>query len=390
MSKTISSLPKNFLDTLQSDSTAPPYPDSIGINDSLENIFLFARACDASDIHLAPHNPIIFRRYGTLQAQTENPLTADIIEKMTRAALPDDIIADLEQSGDREHVLTLTGGGRFRITLMKQRFGWDLTARVVPENIHPFDKSGLPPSCRLLTEWAQGLILITGPAGCGKTSTLATLVDMINQTRYDHIITIENPIEIVYTPQKCQITQREINRHTLSQINALRAALREDPDIIVVSELRDLDSIQLAVTAAETGHLVLGTMNTNDAVQTLSTLIYSFPPEEQSIISSMIAESLRGVISQQLIPRKDGSGVIPAYEVLMLNTAAANLIRVQRLQQIYNVIATGKKDGMVLLDHSLQALIDQGLIDGRDAHDRAVNPKLFEEYIHAGDTNEQI
>ncbi|MCP3682161.1 MAG: Flp pilus assembly complex ATPase component, partial [bacterium] len=185
--------------------------------------------------------------------------------------------------------------------------------------------SGMPESCKRLTQWAQGLVLITGPAGCGKTSTLSTLVDYINQTRDEHIITIENPIEIVYVPKRCQVTQRELNRHTLSQHNALRAALREDPDVLVVSELRDLESIQLAVTAAETGHLVFGTMNTNNASQTVSSLIDSFPPDEKAIITSMIAESLRGVICQQLIPKKDGKGVVPAYEILVVNSAVSSM-----------------------------------------------------------------
>ena len=169
-------------------------------------------------------------------------------------------------------------------------------------------------ACANLTKWAQGMVLITGPAGCGKTTTLASLIEMINVNRHDHIITIEEPIEIVYEPKHCQITQREINTHTLSQANALRAALREDPDILIVSELRDLTSIQLAVTAAETGHLVFGTMNTTNAAQTISSVIDSFPAEEQGIVRNMISESLRGVISQQLIPKKDGTGMVPAYE----------------------------------------------------------------------------
>ncbi len=186
------------------------------------------------------------------------------------------------------------------------------------------------------------MVLITGPAGCGKTTTLAALVDLINQTRHDHIITIEEPIEIVYEPKQCQITQREINTHTLSQANALRAALREDPDILVVSELRDLNTIQLAVSAAETGHLVFGTMNTVNAVQTISSIIDSFPAEEQSIIRNMISESLRGVICQQLIPKKDGTGMVPAYEVLIVNPPVANLIRSNKITQINNAITTGK------------------------------------------------
>ncbi len=200
-----------------------------------------------------------------------------------------------EKTGDAEYVHTINGYGRFRMALMKQRNGWDLTARLIPMEIPKFENTGMPASCVGLTKWAQGMVLITGPAGCGKTTTLAVLVEMINQNRHEHIISIEEPIEIVYEPKQCQITQREINTHTLSQANALRAALREDPDILVVSELRDLNSIQLAVSAAETGHLVFGTMNTIDAAQTISCIIDSFPAEEQSIVRNMISESLRGL-----------------------------------------------------------------------------------------------
>jgi twitching motility protein PilT len=263
---------------------------------------------------------------------------------------------------------------------MRQRFGWDLTARVIPLDLPTFEESGMPASCQALTKWAQGLVLVTGPAGCGKTTSLNILVEMINGTRNDHIITIEDPIEYIFSEKSCQITQREIGLHTLSQSNALRAALREDPDILVVSELRDLNSIQLAVSAAETGHLVFGTMNTNDAAQTLSKLIDSFPPDEQSVIRNMVSESLRGVISQQLIPRKDGAGQVPAFEVLIVNTAIANMIRSNQIGQVTNAMATNKSAGMVLLDHSLRDLVQKGLIRGEEAFARAISPANFSEF----------
>ena len=240
--------------------------------------------------------------------------------------------------------------------------------------------SGLPESCRELTKWAQGLVLVTGPVGCGKTSTLATLVDMVNRERHDHIITIEEPIEILYPPANCRITQRQIGPHTLSHDAALRAALREDPDIIVISELRDLDTIRLAVSAAETGHLVFGTMNTTNATRTMNRLIDSFPPEEQGIVRNMISESLRGVISQQLLPRKDGEGMLPAFEVLIVNTAVANMIRKDEIHQLGTAMLTGKSGGMILLDDSLRYLIERGLVDPVEAMARASNPKDFERY----------
>ena len=253
--------------------------------------------------------PIIFRQYSHLVKITTESLNAEQVSRLITDALPKKFLERFDQTGDGEYVHTISGYGRFRMSLLKQREGWDLTARLIPMEIPKFENTGMPASCANLTKWAQGMVLITGPAGCGKTTTLAVLIELLNQTRHNHIVTIEEPIEIAYEPKLCQITQREINIHSLSQTNALRAALREDPDILVVSELRDLNTIQLAVTAAETGHLVFGTMNTMNASQTVSTIIDSFPAEEQSIIRNMISESLRGVICQQLIPKKDGTGM---------------------------------------------------------------------------------
>jgi len=230
----------------------------------------------------------------------------------------------------------------------------------------------MPAACRGLTEWAQGLVLVTGPASCGKSSTLATLVEMLNQTRPDHIITIESPIEQTFTSAKAQITQRQIGRDTASQEAALRAALREDPDIIVVGELRDLSTIQLAVSAAETGHLVFATMNTINASRTIYRLIDSFPPEEQAIIRNMVSESLRGVISQQLVPRCDSEGLVAAYEVLLVNSAVSNMIRKDEAHQLGTAMITGKASGMQLLDDSLKMLAAQGIISQQEVNARCV------------------
>jgi twitching motility protein PilT len=194
---------------------------------------------------------------------------------------------------------------------------------------------------------------------------------MVNQNRDDHIITIENPVEVVFTPKRCQISQREVGFHTASFVSALRAGLREDPDIIVVSELRDLETVQIAVTAAETGHLVFGTMNTNDAAQTVMSLVNSFSNDEQSVIRNMVSETLRGVICQQLVPRTDGAGVVPAYEILIMNSAASALIKSGKMRQLNNVIATGKTDGMAAMDNSLYALAEQGLITLAEANRRS-------------------
>ncbi len=370
-------LPTKFIDSSGDGECKIPVPKTLTTNHSLNEILVFARHTDASDIHLSVNNPIVFRKFSFLKSQTQEILSKEKIMRLIEEAFPSNIISEFLKKGDAEFVHVIEGAGRFRITLMKQRFGWDLTARVIPMKIRSFKESGLPESCANLTKWAQGLVLVTGPAACGKTSTLATLIELINQTRHEHIITIESPTEIVYKPEKCQITQRQVNRHSLSQASALRAALREDIDILVVSELRDLETIQLAITAAETGHLVFGTMNTYTASQTVSSLINSFPPEEQAIMTSMISESLRGIICQQLIPRRDGKGVVPCYEVLIIKNAIANMIRVGNIQQIDNSIVTGKAEGMCLFDHSLERLVKDNMIDLKEATARAINPEIF-------------
>ncbi|MBP6342999.1 MAG: PilT/PilU family type 4a pilus ATPase [Candidatus Omnitrophica bacterium] len=376
-------LPKEFVGHAGQGAASVLPPPALTTGNSLNEILVFARYNKVSDVHLCSKNPIIFRKFGSLKAMTENALTPERVQAMIKEGIKPELVAEFEQRGDLEFVHTIGGAGRFRLTLMKQRNGWDLTARLVAMSIPNFESTGMSKSCENLTKWAQGLVLVTGPIGCGKSTTLATLVEMINQTRNDHIITIENPIEIIYTPKKCQITQREVNLHTMSQANALRAALREDPDILVVSELRDLESIQLAVSAAETGHLVFGTMNTNNASQTISRIIDSFPSEEQGVIKNMVSESLRGVITQQLIPKKDGSGVVPAYEILIVNSAIANLIREGRTTQLTNTITTGRSAGMMLFDHSLEELAQKGVINGQEAYERAISPNNFAKYLNA-------
>ena len=338
----------------------------------IRELFKYARSVDASDVHLSVNNPVIVRRYGVLVPLNDALVSADYMQSQIRLLLNDELFGSFSDSGDLECVLEVEGAGRFRVTVMKQRAGWDCTARCIPDRIRTFEETGMPQACRWLTEWAQGLVLVTGPACCGKSSTLGTLIEMLNQSRPDHIITIESPVEQVYTSAMAQITQRQIGRDTVNQEAALRAALREDPDIIVVGELRDLSTIQLAVSAAETGHLVFGTMNTINASRTIYRLIDSFPPEEQSIIRNMVSESLRGVISQQLVPRLDGSGLVAAYEVLLVNSAVANMIRKDEAHQLGTAMITGKASGMQLLDDSLKALAAQGIISQQEALSRCV------------------
>ncbi len=343
----------------------------------LNMILILARQQGASDVHLCANNPLIFRKQSQLMTISEEILSAKKAEDLIRNTLPLEIVKIFDATGDAEYVHSIPDHGRFRMSLMKQRDGWDLTVRLIPSKIPTPEEIGLTQHCVNLTKWAQGMVLVTGPAGCGKTTTLSSLINIINSHRADHIITIESPIEIIFKPNKCQITQREVGSHTMSQNNALRAALREDPDILVVSELRDLKTIQLAISAAETGHLVFGTMNTVNAGQTISKLIDSFPADEQGIMRNMISESLRGVICQQLVPRKDGKGMVPAFEVLIVNHSVSSMIREGKISQLNNVMTTGKNFGMQLMDTSLQTLAANGIIEKSEALDRAINPAMM-------------
>lgn len=343
----------------------------------LNLILILARQQGASDIHISANNPLIFRRQSQLITISQEILSPKKVQDLIQNTLPAEIVKVFDTTGDAEFVHSIEGHGRFRMSMMKQREGWELTVRLVPTIIPPPKDIGLSDACLNLTKWAQGMVLVTGPAGCGKTTTLSSLINIVNSHRADHIITIESPIEIVFTPEKCQITQREVGSHTQTQNNALRAALREDPDILVISELRDLKTIQLAISAAETGHLVFGTMNTVNAMQTISKLIDSFPADEQPVMRNMLSESLRGVICQQLIPRKDGKGMVPAFEVLIVNHSVSSMIRDGKISQLNNVMTTGRSFGMQLMDTSLQTLAAGGIISNSDALDRATNPAMM-------------
>ena len=355
-------------------------PRTLSANNTLDEMLLNARQVGASDIMLSPDKPILLRRFGQLVPANQDPLSEADVARVVEQGLPADLMDQFRRTGDLEYAYSIEGGGRFRLTVLRQRFGWEVCARVVPLRIRSFEESAMPPSCAELIKWAQGMVLVTGALGSGKSSTLSTLVEMINRTRDDHIITVEQPIEVVFKPKKCQITQREIALHTHSQDSALRAALRQDPDIIVISELRDINSISLAISAAETGHLVLATMNTSNANRTVDRLVDAFPPDEQDAIRSMISGTLRGVISQQLIPRVDGKGLVPAYEVLVVTKAISNLIRKNNTHQLASAMVSGRNSGMVLLDESLNDLLKQGIITGEEAFFRATNPKRFQQY----------
>ena len=253
--------------------------------------------------------------------------------------------------------LDLPGLGRFRANAYEQRKGLDLVLRAIPAQVPTLASLGLPASVAKLTEFPNGLILVTGPSGCGKSSTQAAIIDRINETWHDHIITVEDPIEFVHPAKSCLVNQREVGTHVRSFAEALRSALREDPDVILVGELRDLETIQLAITAAETGHLVVGTLHTIDAAHTIDRLIDVFPGQQKVQIRTMVSESLRGVISQKLLPTADQKGRVAAFEVLLADRSVANLIREGKTFQIPNILRVGKAKGMCAMDDSIIELV---------------------------------
>lgn len=326
----------------------------------------------ASDIHLSVNLRPTWRRFGTLEPiwLQADKLTAADTERLAMSFLDDAQKKLLEERGDVDFAYS-NADGRYRTSVVRHRLGYDLVFRIIQTDVRTMDELGLPPLLKLLTQYQNGLVLVTGSVGSGKSTTLAALVEEVNRTRQEHIITLEDPIEYLFTPQGCQINQREVHTHTESFGAALRGALREDPDVIMVGEMRDLETISLAITASETGHLVLGTLHTGNAARTLDRLLDVFPVDQREQIRIMVSESLRGIISQQLVPRADGSGRALAIEILMNTPAVANVIRESKTFMLPGIIQTGKKLGMKLMDDSLADLYRAGLISADEAVSRA-------------------
>ncbi len=270
---------------------------------------------------------------------------------------------------------------RFRTNIFFQKNGINIVLRGIPRKIPTFGDLGLPESLEKLTAHHQGMVLVTGPSGCGKTATLAALINVINEKKPMHIITVEEPIEYVHKNKKSLVIQRQVRRDVDRFATALKASLREDPDVIMVGEMRDLETISMAITAAETGHLVFATLHTNGAIQTVNRIIDAFPQEQQSQIRTMFSESLRGIISQQLIPRIDGRGRAVAFEVLHSSPSIANMIRDNKIYQLGSAMQMGKAKGMFIMDDSLMNLVKQGLISADDAIERAVDAKTMQENL---------
>src|SRR5215212_7852631 len=325
----------------------------------------------ASDVHLGVNAPPIWRLHGTLQPIWPDAprFRSEQTEKLAETFLTNTQRELVEERGDADFVYA-NRRGRYRASVVRQRLGTDIVFRIINSHVRTMDELGLPEHLKLLTRYHNGLILVTGSVGSGKSTTLAALVEQVNLERREHIITLEDPIEYIFEPKGCHITQREVHTHTMSFSNALRGALREDPDVIMVGEMRDLETISLAITASETGHLVLGTLHTGNASRTLDRLLDVFPVDQQEQIRMMVSESLRGIISQQLVPRADDTGRALALETLTNTPAVGNVIREAKTFMLPGIIQTGKKQGMQLMDDALIDLYDRGMISAEEAEAR--------------------
>jgi twitching motility protein PilT len=331
---------------------------------------LLRRALDekASDLHLHPGVPPMARHEGKLsEMQGTKPMSAEQAEKGIAATLGPERWAFAQEIGEIDFVAEMDGVGRFRANAFRQRRGWVMIFRLIPDKAPKLSELGLPTVVSALANYRTGIVLCTGPMGCGKSTTLAALINEVAGSRKEHILTLEDPIEFLYKSSEARVNQRQIGLHSASFARALKAALREDPDIIAVTELRDRETISLAMTAAETGHLVLGTLHTQSAVQTIGRLINSFAADEQAQIRVMLSESLRAVLSQRLIPRADGKGRVPAVEVLLVTPAVGNLIRDGKAYQIPSAMQVGKSIGMQNMNDSLDDLVKKGVITAEEA-----------------------
>jgi twitching motility protein PilT len=335
----------------------------------------------ASDLHLAtgfvPHQ----RVQGVLEPMDAPPMTRARATQLIREVLDEEEWRTLERERQIDVCLKLPGLGRFRANFFSQRGGFDACFRVIPKTIPTIEEIGLPASFSDVLKFTQGLVLVTGPSGCGKSTTLAALIDRINETRRCHIITVEDPVEFVHPNKESLVNQRQVPHHTASFARALKAALREDPDVILVGEMRDLDTISLAITASETGHLVLGTLHTTNAPATIDRIVSSFPPGQQGQIRVMLSDSLKAVVSQALLPRRGFAGRVAAFEILRTTSAVGALIREGKTHQLPSQLQTGQAVGMVTMDQSLMKLCEEDKVDPERAMEKALKKELFEKLL---------
>jgi len=353
--------------------------------DHVDEYLKLGREFGSSDLHLATAYPPAWRLNGTLGAiwPDHEPLKPHETENLVKSFLGEKEWKRLEERGDIDFAYEGTDG-RYRASIVKQRLGYDMVFRIINSQIRSMEEIGLPIEHIIpLTRYQNGLILVTGSVGSGKSTSLASIVDFINQDREDHILTLEDPIEYVFDSKGCHVNQREVHKHTESFARALRGALREDPDVIMVGEMRDLETIQLALTAAETGHLVLGTLHTGNAPRTLDRVLDVFPTDQREQIRIMVSESLRGILSQQLIPNVEGDGRVLATELLVNTPAVANCIREGKTYMLPGIMQTGKHVGMITMDESLRRLYVKGKITAEELLFRSDDKAQMRSFLHS-------
>jgi len=343
----------------------------------LDNYFKAMRDREASDLHMSVGAPPMIRVHGNMIKLTEKHLSPSDNAQLLFEIMTDHQQEKFKKSRDLDFAYQYEDS-RFRCNVFMDRMGMGGVFRIIPTKILTVEQLGLPESILRFCSYKKGLVLVTGATGSGKSTSLAAIIDHLNTNREEHIITVEDPIEFVHQNKKCLINQREVGSHTLSFASALRAALREDPDIILVGEMRDLETIELAITAAETGHLVFGTLHTSSAPKTIDRIINVFPTNQQEQIRTMLSESMRGVISQNLLKTVGGKGRVAAIEILIANSATNNLIREGKTFQIPSIIQTGKREGMQTMDQALMDLVKSRKVFAGEAYSYASEKKQFE------------
>jgi twitching motility protein PilT len=334
----------------------------------------------ASDFHLTVGRPPMLRASGTMESIRYRTLSEGDFVEMLKPITAPKLWDEYVQTGDADYSYEIPGVARYRVNLFRQQRGGGAVFRVIPTKIMTLEQLGLPDQVRRIASIRSGLVLVTGPTGSGKSTTLAAIIDLINETRSLHIITIEDPIEFVHPNKKCLVHQREIGTHAKSFAEALKAAGREDPDVILVGEMRDLETIAMALSAAERGTLVFGTLHTNNAAKTMDRIISVFPASEQEGIRNVLGETIRSVVAQQLMP-KVGGGRVAAMEILFASPAIGNMIREGKTSQVTSAIQTGVKDGMIDMDNSIRRLFEAGKITARAAYDKAIDKEQFKDLL---------
>src|SRR5215210_59905 len=347
----------------------------------IDSFFKFMTEQNASDLHLSTGNQPMLRIHGELVRVDAPPLASDDLKALVYEIAPETKIKTFEETGDIDFGYEYPGFARFRANFLNQKSGIASVFRLIPSKVLTMEELNLPPVLKKFAMLKKGLVLVTGPTGSGKSTTLAAMIDYANLQRKDHIITVEDPIEFVHRSQQSLVNQREVGMHTKSFASALRGALREDPDILLVGEMRDLETIELALTAAATGHLVFGTLHTSSAAKAVDRIIDVFPSSQQNQIRATLAESLKGVIAQNLFKRIDKPGRVAALEILVVDMAIANLVREAKTHQIPGMIQVGKKKGNQPLDDAIMDHLRHTRISPEEAYDKAVDKKKFRPFL---------